>query len=224
MDKWKTNWQDNKKEIQSSSKCLRRQKKKEFFFSFVCPDFEYLSHEVGEEEHVAEEGRPSQQVTDTQVAVMAGHVDDGLHEGPQRHPLLGLRTRGNVTFAWPRATMLAAHVFVFLLFFLIKFPSILTLKSANASRRRIVFCSGPQMQREAAETPLVKHLFASCRKLHFDAGAFAPNASARTAEWIPRRAPHRVCGGTKRRQVCWRILRLKPLNSPLMNSVLINST
>lgn len=63
--------------------------------SLVCPDFEYLSHEVGEEEHVAEEGRPSQQVTDTQVAVMAGHVDDGLHEGPQRHPLLGLRTRGS---------------------------------------------------------------------------------------------------------------------------------
>lgn len=63
--------------------------------SLVCTDFEYLSHEVGEEEHVAEEGRPSQQVTDAQVAVMAGHVDEGPHEGPQCHPLLGLRTRGS---------------------------------------------------------------------------------------------------------------------------------
>lgn len=58
---------------------------------------EYLSHEVGEEEHVAEEGRPSQQVTDAQVAVMVGHVDDGFQQRPQRHPLLGLHTCSSVT-------------------------------------------------------------------------------------------------------------------------------
>lgn len=55
----------------------------------------YLSHEVGEEEHVAEEGRPPQQVTDAQVAVMVRHADEGSHERPEGHPFLGLRTQIN---------------------------------------------------------------------------------------------------------------------------------
>lgn len=52
----------------------------------------YLSHEIGEEEHVAEESCPSKQVTDTQAAVVAWHVDDDFHQRPECHPLLGLHT------------------------------------------------------------------------------------------------------------------------------------
>lgn len=55
----------------------------------------YLSHEVGEKEHVAEEGRPPQQVTDTQVAVVVGHADNGFHQRPEGHPFLGLPTHVN---------------------------------------------------------------------------------------------------------------------------------
>lgn len=51
---------------------------------------QYLSHEVGEEEHVAEEGCPSQQVTDTQVAVVIWHSDDSFHQQPEGHPFLDL--------------------------------------------------------------------------------------------------------------------------------------
>lgn len=40
----------------------------------------YLSHKISEEEHVAEESCPSQQVTDTQVAVVARHIADGFHQ------------------------------------------------------------------------------------------------------------------------------------------------
>lgn len=70
---------------------------------------EYLSHEVGEEEHVAEEGRPSQQVTDAQVAVVVGHVDDGFQQRPQRHPLLGLHTCSAVTKSAASAAQSAAN-------------------------------------------------------------------------------------------------------------------
>lgn len=37
----------------------------------------HLSHEVCEEKHVAEEGSPTQQVTDTETAVMTRHVNHG---------------------------------------------------------------------------------------------------------------------------------------------------
>lgn len=52
---------------------------------------EYLSHEIGEEEHIAEESCPSQQVTDAQAAVVVWHVDESSHQRPECHPLLGLQ-------------------------------------------------------------------------------------------------------------------------------------
>lgn len=36
-------------------------------------------------------------MTDAQVAVVVRHVDDSLHHGLERHPLLGLRTHTNTT-------------------------------------------------------------------------------------------------------------------------------
>ena len=50
----------------------------------------YLPHEVGEEEHVAEEGGPAQQVTDAEAAVLTGHGDHGLEQRLEGHPLLDL--------------------------------------------------------------------------------------------------------------------------------------
>lgn len=58
---------------------------------------QYLSHKVSEEEHIAEEGRPSQQVTDTQAAVMAWHVHNSFHQRPKCHPLLGLQIYPDIT-------------------------------------------------------------------------------------------------------------------------------
>lgn len=52
---------------------------------------QYLSHKIGEEEHIAEESCPSQQVADTQAAVVAWHVDDSLQQRSECHPLLGLQ-------------------------------------------------------------------------------------------------------------------------------------
>lgn len=40
---------------------------------------QYLSHKISEEEHIAEESCPAQQVTDTQAAEVVRHVDDGFH-------------------------------------------------------------------------------------------------------------------------------------------------
>lgn len=56
------------------------------------PTYQYLSHEISEEEHIAEESCPSQQMTDTQAAVVAGHVDDSFHQRPECHLLLCLQT------------------------------------------------------------------------------------------------------------------------------------
>ncbi len=57
----------------------------------------HLSHKIGEKEHVAEESRPSQQMTDTQAAVVAWHVYDSFHQRPECHSPLGLQVHTNKT-------------------------------------------------------------------------------------------------------------------------------
>lgn len=56
---------------------------------------QYLSHEVSEEEHVTEEGRPPQQVTDAQITIVVWHADDGFHKRPKGHPFLDLQMHMN---------------------------------------------------------------------------------------------------------------------------------
>ena len=50
----------------------------------------YLAHEVCEEEHVGQEGSPSNEVADAKAAVMRGHAPQCPQQWPQGHCPLSL--------------------------------------------------------------------------------------------------------------------------------------